>query len=325
MVTVLIIVLAAAVLVLAALFVVYWIAFHSPNGTQNDDTSVHRSDQTEPLMDTILEMIRKLNGEPYERVYITSEDGLRLAGRYYFRRDGAPLILCFHGWRGTPSRDFSGGASFYLARGFNVLLIEERGQCSSEGHTITMGVMERRDCLRWIDYALERFGPDSELMLAGISMGAATVLMASGMELPANVKGIVADCPFTTPLAILTKVCAEFRLPPAVSRPLLIGAARLFGRFDAADPEADAAAAVKRSRTPILLIHGEDDRFVPCDMGRAIAAANPEMVELHTFPGAGHGLSFLVDRPRYEALVGAFCGRVLGQSFAETGEAAAGK
>lgn len=311
MIPILIIFLAAAFLLLAGSYGAYRFAFHSPNGTQNNDLSIHRTDQTEPLMETILQMIQELNAEPYERVYITSEDGLRLAGRYYHRREGAPLGICFHGWRGTPSRDFSGGASLYLSLGFNLLLIEERGQCGSEGHTITMGVMERRDCLLWVNYALERFGPETRIVLAGISMGAATVLMASGMDLPANVRGIVADCPYSTPRSILQSVCSAWHIPPDLVWPFLRWGARLFGGFDLEDPEADAEAAVTRSRTPILLIHGEDDRFVPCDMSRSIAAANPILIELHTFPGAGHGLSFLVDRPRYEKLVTGFIGRVL--------------
>ena len=74
---------------------------------------------------------------------------------------------------------------------------------------------------------------------------------------------------------------------------------------------ANAAEAVKHTTIPILLIHGEDDRFVPCDMGREIAAANPAMVELHTFPDAGHGLSFLIDRERYERVAHAFFARAL--------------
>lgn len=85
--------------------------------------------------------------------------------------------------------------------------------------------------------------------------------------------------------------------------------AKLFGRTDLT--QADALSAVKSARVPILLIHGEDDRFVPCDMSRAIAAANPEKIVFHTFPGAGHGLSCLVDMPRYEALVKAFAARTI--------------
>ena len=298
---------AAAVLVIAG--AVYRIAFYSPNRTQNDDYAIAHTAQMDPLREPITEMIRTLNEIPFERVSVTSDDGLKLLGRYYHGNDGAPVVIGFHGYRGTPSRDFSGGTQLYLGEGFHLLMIEERAHCGSEGRTITFGVKERYDCLTWVDYAVKRFGPDTPILLAGISMGAATVLMASSLPLPDSVKGILADAPFTSPKAIIRKVCGDVHVPAGLAWPFLWLAARLFGGFDPL--AADAAEAVKQARVPILLIHGEDDRFVPCDMGRAIAAANPSMVELHTFPDAGHGLSFLVDRPRYERIVREFFARVL--------------
>ncbi len=304
--------LAAAAVVVLLSFAVYRFSLYSPRGNQNNDYAVARTPQMDPLRDRIMDMIHTLNERPYERVSITSFDGLKLAGRYYHQADGAPLDMCFHGYRGTPSRDFSGGTSIYFRAGHNVLMVEERGQCGSEGHTITMGVKERRDCLDWIAYALERFGPDQRIILNGISMGAATVLMASGMGLPENVKGIVADCPYTSPEAIMKKVVGDMKLPQSLSWVLIRLGARLFGGVDLTG--VDAAEAVKDSPVPILLIHGEDDRFVPCEMSRRIAAANPEMIELYTFPGAGHGLSYLVDEARYTALAEAFAGKVLGET-----------
>ena len=265
-------------------------AFGSPHGDQNDDLAVPRSPQFDQRRQEILAMIRALNEIPYERVCITSFDGLRLAGRLYPGEPGAPLMLCFHGYRGTPSRDFSGGASMHIAAGRNVLLIEERAQCSSEGKYITMGVRER-------------FGPEAKIVLNGISMGASTVLMAAGLGLPENVRGIIADCPFTSPGAIVKSVMAGMRIPERPFYPLLAAGARLFAGFGM--EEADAAEAVKNTDIPILLIHGEDDRFVPCDMSRRIAAADPD-IRLETFPGAGHGLSFLADKERYARLAEEF-------------------
>ncbi len=300
--------LALAAILLGAAYVTYRMVFYSPNKTQNDDFSLPVSDQTEPLLETIKAMIREVNAIPYERVSVTSFDGLRLAGRYYHQRDGAPLAILFHGYRGTPARDFSGGTQLYRDEGFNLLMIEERAHCTSEGHTVTFGVKERQDCLKWIEYAQKRFGEDTPVLLCGISMGAATVLMASGLRLPDWVKGIIADAPFTNPKEIIVKVCRDRKLPPRIVWPLLRLGARIYGGFDPTG--ADAAEAVKRSPVPILLIHGEDDRFVPCEMGRRIAAANPDRVELHTFPRAGHGLSFLVDRPRYKQIARTFFARV---------------
>ena len=165
-------------------------------------------------------------------------------------------------------------------------------------------IQRRFDCLDWIGWARERFGPEAKIVLNGISMGAATVLMAAGLGLPENVRGIIADCPFTSPGAIVKSVMAGMRIPERPFYPLLAAGARLFAGFGM--EEADAAEAVKNTDIPILLIHGEDDRFVPAYMSEPMAAANPTLVTRITFPGAGHGMSYLVDTPRYQALTKAF-------------------
>lgn len=313
---ILVVLLALAVLVLLASYTVFRLLFRSPNKLQNDDFYMPPSEQTDALRETINGMIRSLNAVPYEKVSITSFDGLRLCGRYYHKKDGAPLAILMHGYRGTPSRDFSGGAQSYLAAGFNLLLIEQRAHCTSAGHVISFGVNEHRDCRAWVDYACRRFGKEVRIVLCGISMGATTVLLASGTDLPENVKGVIADCPFTSPKAIIVKVCRDRKLPPCIIWPLARLGAALFGHFNLSG--VNAAEAVKAAKVPILLIHGEDDRFVPCDMGRSIAAANPAKIELHTFPDAGHGLSFLIDRPRYEQITRAFFARILSESSDRT-------
>lgn len=299
---------AAAGLTLAGAYGFYRYIFYSPVGTQNDDRSMPLPVKSEEANRRALELIDALNAKPYESVSIPSFDGLRLSGRYYEVRAGAPLFIMCHGYRGTPSRDFSGGADICMSLGYNVLLIEERGHVSSGGHTISFGINERRDCLDWCRWAAERF--HTPIILVGISMGAATVLMASELELPDSVRGIIADCPYTSPKAIIKKVGADQGIPIPLAMPLARLGARVFGGFSL-DTPVDAAEAVRHARVPILLIHGEEDGFVPCDMSRAIAAANPELIEFHTFPGAWHGASYLVDTPRYTKLVKDFCERVL--------------
>ncbi len=300
---------ALLIVIQAIAYIVWRIALRSPNKTQNDDHHLSNDAQTQSFREHIYDMIDELNAIPFERVSISSRDGLRLSGRYYRQADGAPLAILCHGYRGTPSRDFSGGTRLYLRLGFNLLMIEQRAHLSSEGRSITMGVNERYDVLDWTAYAIRRFGPETRIVLTGISMGAATVLMAAGMNPPANVRAIIADAPYTSPRAILRRVLKSMKLPVNIVYLLLWLGAELFGGCNLSDRTANAADAVKRSPVPILLIHGEADDFVPCDMGREIAAANPDRVALHTFPGAAHGLSYLVDTPRYERIVEGFLRR----------------
>lgn len=258
---------------------------------------------TRPLMD-------EMAGLPYERVSIRAHDGLILTGRYYHQSDGAPLQIQFHGYRGSPERDFCGGHKLARRLNQNTLVVDQRAHGESDGCTISFGVKERLDCLSWIEYATSKrtktdsFGKKPDIFLTGVSMGAATVIMAAGLDLPENVRGIIADCPYASPEKIIAKVCRDMHLPPAVVIPFIRMGARIFGGFDLRG--ADAAEAARHTKVPILILHGEDDRFVPCEMSAEIEKANPAMVRRYTFPGAGHGLSYVVDAPRYERLVKEF-------------------
>ncbi len=294
----------------AAVLGTFFYAFYSPLGRQNDDYHILAPLRTQEERDRSIALIDRLRARPYEPVSILSHDGLRLCGRYFHQADGAPLAILCHGYRGTPVRDFCGGAEICFQEGFNVLMIEERAHCSSGGHVISYGINERRDVLRWTEYAVKRFGDGLKILLVGISMGAATVLMASALALPRQVRGIIADCPYTSPAEIITEVGRAKGIPVKLAFPLVSLGAHVLGGFSL--DAASALSAVRQAKVPVLLIHGEDDGFVPCGMSRRIAAANPALVELHTFPGAGHGLSYLVDTERYTALVQAFCRRVLG-------------
>ena len=295
-------------LILAASWATYYIAFHSPRKGQDDPFNIPTGDQYMDIRKEMHDLIEGLDNTPFERVYVMSEDGLRLSGRYYHHADGAPLDIGFHGYRGTAVRDFCGGSRISFDMGHNVLLVDQRAQGKSEGHVITFGIKERYDCLSWIGYALDRFGRDTQITLYGVSMGATTVLMAAELELPENVRCVIADCPFSSPEAIIRKVCSDMGFPQKLVYPFVALGARIFGRFDISS--ANAADAVRNAKVPVMIIHGEEDRFVPCEMSRELSRANSE-AELYTFPGAGHGISFMADRARYERLVREFLAKHL--------------
>ncbi len=304
-------------------YIIYVFAFRSPNKTQNDDFNITNSDQMAPYKDDSIKMIETVRAIPYETVSIQSFDGLTLNGRYYkakketawqenglvcpFDETTAPLALLLHGWRGTPCRDFSGGLQLLYDAGFHVLAIEERACVTSEGKVITFGVKEHKDMLDWIRFAREELHAD-KILPVGISMGAATVLMNAD-KVPSSVFALVADCPYTRPISIIQKVGKGLHIPSSLMSFFAVFSAKIFAHFDLKDPEADAVKAVTATKLPILLIHGEDDRFVPCQMSHEIAKANPAMVELQTFPRAGHGLSYLYDKERYVHITMAFIAR----------------
>ena len=307
---VLVIVLFILLLVAGICYGVYRFVLFAPMGDQNEPHHVPGGPQYQPYHAQMHRLIDELVDMPSERVYITSRDGLKLAGDWYPGQPGRPVHICCHGYRGLGVRDFCGGAQSLLARGDGVLLIHERAQGDSQGHTMTFGIREREDVARWAEYCAERF-PGTPLFLHGISMGAATVLMTSALPLPAAVKGILADCPYDVPKDIIVLTAKKHAGPLAeLLWPFLTIGAFLFGnglRFK----NVCCHEAVKHANVPILIIHGEDDRFVPAYMSEPIAAANPALVTRVTFPNAGHGMSYLMDTPRYQAMTEAFLNKCL--------------
>lgn len=291
---------ALALLGLAIAYGAYRYAYYSPNATQNDPYMDPNGQPYTPESGPMYGLIREMEELPFESVWIRSRDGLRLHGRYYHVRDGAPLQIQCHGYRGHPLRDFCGGNKLAREAGLNTLVIEERAHCESEGHTISFGINERWDCLAWAKYAAARW-PGTPISLAGISMGAAIVLMASDLDLPEEVKGIIADCGYSSPRAIIKEVCWSLPKYFRVLYPFTSLSARLFGHFD--PDSGSAVGAVSNTALPILLIHGEADSFVPCRMSREIQAACKGPVRLETFPGAAHGASYLSDPERYRRIV----------------------
>lgn len=306
--TVYLIVCVILAVILGGAYYAYRIAFYSPMKDREKIPEI-KDEKYEVHKNAIRALYRELQRKPCEFVTVLSRDGLTLSGRYYHIKDGAPVAIGFHGYRSCWLIDFCGGADIAFQMEQNVLLIDERAHGKSQGRSITFGIKERQDLLCWTDYVLTRFGSDTKILLYGISMGAATVLMASGLELPENVKGIIADCPYSSPLDIILEVGKQTGYPPKLIRPFVILGAKIFGGFDV--KETSAEEAVRHSKTPILIIHGADDNFVPAKMSEVISNANPEMVQRHTIPGADHALSYMVDTPRYRKLVTEFVERVL--------------
>jgi len=286
----------------------YRVAFFSPKKGREKLPSTS-SEVYDPFRPEMKRLFHQLNNRPCEFVTVRSHDGLLLSGRYYHVQDGAPLDIGFHGYRSSPLTDFSGGADLSFQLGHNLLLVDQRAHGKSQGSTIAFGIQERKDLLRWVEYARKRFGDDQKIILYGISMGGTTVLMASGMDLPDNIKGIIADCPYSSPLDIILHVGKTMPIPQWLIKPFVILGARIFGGFNLC--ASDAVSAVRNAKVPILIVHGEADTFVPQDMSACLVDANPTLVQYETFPGADHGISYLVDTPRYQKIVTDFMEKVL--------------
>lgn len=260
-----------------------------------ENPSMLRMTQWAPLADRIRDGIQYLNDRGAVDLHAVSYDGLKLRARWLPAQDARGTVLLFHGYRSCGLADFSVVIPFYHGLGFNLLIADQRSHGKSEGKYITFGIREHRDVLTWIEYHNENFGP-LPIYLCGMSMGATTVLMAAGRPLTPNVRGICADCGFTSPKEILASVMRGKHVP---AFPLLHIAGwytRIFAGF--AINEYSTVRAMETCRVPVILVHGTEDHFVPCQMSKLAFEACGSEKQLILVEGATHGTSYLTDMPR---------------------------
>ena len=257
-----------------------------------------------PYHDVMKKWQTEVKKMPYKDVYITSFDGLKLHGKFYEYESDAPIELMFHGYRGSAERDLCGGVQRCFSLGRSVLIVDQRAGGKSDGHIISFGINESRDCLTWVDYIINNIDKNAKIILCGISMGAATVLLAAGNPLPQNVVGVLADCGYTTAREMIEKTIKEMQLPPKILYPFVRLGGLIFGGFDI--NKATPSEAVKNCKVPVIFFHGESDNFVPCDMSRRCFDACSAPKALITVKGADHGLSYVVDEAGYLKTVADF-------------------
>ncbi len=237
-------------------------------------------------------------------VWITSTDGLKLHGLWISADKPKGTVLFAHGYRSSPLLDFGLAFSYYHNLGFNLLVPDQRSHGKSQGCYITFGVKESLDFEDWIAYHNDCFGK-LPLVLSGLSMGASTVLYLADRDIPDNVKGIIADCGFTSPYEILACVFRGVTHLPAI--PSMVVAelcARSFAGFSLR--QCDTRKSLANARVPVLMVHGKEDGFVPCEMSKQGYDACSGSIQLFLVDGADHGVSFLVEPEKYRQLIDDF-------------------
>lgn len=275
----------------------FFIAFVRKNSVNSEIIDYNIEQNLKKYETVINKGYEFINTKPHRRVFTTSFDGLRLSARYY-NNNSNKTILLFHGYRSSAAHDFSCAVEMYYKKGFNILLVDQRSHSKSEGKLITFGVKERYDVSTWLDFLISSYG-EKKFILSGISMGATTVLLSLQNKLPKSVKGVIADCGYTSPKEIINKVAKDaFHINATYILPILNVFCKLFGKFSILDVSTEKA--VKNSKIPILLIHGEADSFVPCEMSKKTYEAAGDICTIFTVPNAEHGLSYLVDTVRVE-------------------------
>ncbi len=300
------------VLLLIIGFVLYYIfnlAFLRQNITGLDDLDSSVNKFLQKYRSQVEEGMDFIDNQPFELLKIKSYDGLSLVGRYYKNNDSDRTILLFHGYRSAAKRDFACAVKMYYEMGMNILLADQRCHGMSEGKMITFGVRESRDVVSWTEYILKTFG-DKQIILDGISMGATTVLFSTRFELPPNVKGIIADCGFTSPAEIIGEVAEKkFYIKAFIAVPILNIMCKIFAGLDL--KELSTETVLKSNKIPILLVHGKADGFVPCRMSEASYKAASCKKDIYLAENADHGMSYLTDNEGVVRKLEDFLGEVL--------------
>lgn len=233
----------------------------------------------------------------YEDLFINSKDNLKLHN-FLIKNENKSnkWVIAVHGYTSQGTYMASYAQNFY-DMGYNIIIPDLRGHGKSEGTYIGMGWDERFDIIDLINYINDNF-KDSQIVLFGVSMGAATVMSTSGEKLPSNVKAIIEDCGYTSTwsqFAYQLKVL--FKLPsfPMMHTASIICKLRS-GYFIS---EASPIKQIKNSITPTLFIHGDKDSFVPFFMLDELYNASPVEKEKLIIPGAKHARASYVNPKLY--------------------------
>ena len=221
-----------------------------------------------------------------KQVEVKANDNITLRGTEYLKQEETnKWAIILHGYRSNPSSVLTIGEHF-SEKGYNVLIPSMRACADSEGEYVGMGWLDKDDLKCWINLIIEE-NKNAEIILHGSSMGAATVLMASGDELPANVKNIIADSGYTSVWDIFaSEAKARFNLPEFPVLNMFQIVANRKAKYDI--KEASSLEQVKKSKTPILFIHGDKDDFVPEYMCEKLYDATNCKKEKLIIHGAGH-------------------------------------
>lgn len=253
-----------------------------------------------------------LDTQKTEDVYISSFDGLQLHGTLLKCGDKKNLVICFHGYTSCGINDFAGISKFYNEQNFNVIMIDERAHGESEGKYIGFGVLDRQDAKKWIEYAVGSFGKDVNIFLHGISMGASTVLMTSGLDLPKNVKAIIADCGFTSAYDVFSHILKrDYHIPKFP----IMNITECMTKKNAGYGYNDVSTlnVVAKTTIPILFIHGEKDDFVPVWMSQKNYEACSSEKEILIVKDADHAESYFAGTRVYEQAVKKYIDKYAGK------------
>lgn len=251
----------------------------------------------EPFEDDLRFGIHSIRSIPWEDVYCSSCDGLKLHARL-FDQCSERTVLLLHGYRSSGENDFCGILDYYVSHGFNIVLIDQRAHGASEGKMVAFGLRERYDAALWADFASKRFS--GALWYHGVSMGAVSALMSLKLEHPPALRGVIADSCYDNVAELLRyQTGRRYHLPffPTQLITTIVGRWILGKEYSKLYASREAAL----SKLPILLIHGDRDHTIPPRMPERFQLACGNRCKSVVIANARHAMCWLTDPTVYEA------------------------
>lgn len=290
-------VVALLVLLVAMPFYFFSYALERKEPTDLSDPEQTAGTEYEVLTPEIAKGLAWAKAQKSELWTVESHDGLTLKGHFFQHPEQKGILLMFHGYHSSALQDFACALPYYYGLGYSMLVVHQRTHGLSEGKYITFGAKERYDVISWLEALVKRFGKQTPIFLDGISMGATTVMLAGSMKLPGNVRGIIADCGFTSPIEEFKHVLRlNFHLPAFPLIPLVQILAKR--RADFIFDSVNTVDSMKNCRYPVLFVHGKADTFVPPYMTEQNHEACRTEKTMVLVENATHGASYLVDIKR---------------------------
>jgi len=272
--------------------------------------NAHLSDnpQYDILNEQVAEVIAWARETGYEELEIESFDKLKLRAVFIKADQGNKIAICIHGYRVFGLFDTGLKAKLLRKLGYNLLIVDDRAHGASEGKYIGFANLDRRDVLSWCEYLKNKYD-NPEIILAGTSMGAATALAVAGSselkDMGIEIKGVIADCGFSSGVEQVKHVARkQFYLPYFPFVWLVVMWLKILAKYDIREYE--PKELIKNYKGHLLIIHGENDNFVPTRMGNEIYEAATCKKDIMIVPGAEHALSYIVDKEGYESKVTEF-------------------
>lgn len=247
-----------------------------------------------------------LNPEDLE---ILSKDNLRLKAWFVpAEKETKRFAICVHGHNCNGPDECSHLLPFYRnTMGFNYLLPDLRGHGRSDGNKIGFGALDYKDIKLWIDYLVERFGEDIEIVLHGISMGAATVMLVNNNNPQKQVRVVIEDCGFTDAFEMVSKKMKDLGLKHTSDffTEITNFWCRKFSDYDLRK-DATPIGTMQNAVNPVMFVHGEEDALVPFEMCKRLYDACPTEKEMFAVPGAEHAFSYYDAKDEYDRRMKAF-------------------